>query len=211
MKNENIILSLAGLSILAIIIYYISEKNRREEEAKKLVEQNTGLYIENSMLRSMVESLQAEVVEIIDQNDDKLGEDVKSKLKILIRQSQEVDVKIIAELNSIQKLIEIKEESKAVLGLVKIIENLLKKMYNDDEILKSKMKGKKPKLFDLINHAKSQGVLEKDEFHFLNGIREVRNKEAHVLPGEKSETFLTSSIMIGIAVIFKLFALAKSI
>lgn len=67
----------------------------------------------------------------IDENKN-LNKEIKQKLKELIENNKDIDPEIANELGQIAALIEIKQDTKAILSLVKIIENLLHKIYEPD-------------------------------------------------------------------------------
>ena len=135
-----------------------------------------------------------------------MSEDVKSQLKLLIEEYKDIDEKVTTELLSVTALIEIKENTKAIMALAKIIENLLKKIYRGDSELRTTAG-----FADLIEHAKNKQLIGKDEYHFLNGVREVRNEEAHSLAVEKGASIISTSLIIGVSIIFKLAAIIKGI
>lgn len=205
MKKENLIIGGGAILILAIIAYFLIEKRKREDELIESKERERKLGQENKALRNIVSELKEEVNEIIDKKDE-LSEDVKKQLKSLIEEYKDIDEKVTNELLSVTALIEIKENTKAIMGLAKIIENLLKKIYKGDSELKSN-----PRFADLIEHAKKKKLIEKDEYHFLNGVREVRNEEAHNLAVQKGINIISTSLLIGVSIIFKLAGIIKGI
>lgn len=203
MKKNQIIYGASIVLFIAIVAYFLTEKRRREDELKDSLDREKDLADENKVLKNMVTDLKSEVKEIID-NKDELPENIKAQLRELIEEYKDIDQKITNELLSVTALIEIKENTKAILSLTKIIENLLKQLYSKDNKSEETSKLKIPRFVDLINYAKSRGFIEKDEFHFLNGIREVRNEEAHNLNVKKEGNIISTSFLIGISLIFKL-------
>lgn len=205
MKKENLIIGGGAIILLAIIAYFLIEKRKREDELSESRDNEDRLSKENAALRNIVTDLKDEVKEIIDKKDE-LSEEVKGQLKALIEEYKDIDEKVTNELLSVTSLIEIKEETKAIMGLAKIIENLLKKIYKDDSELNSN-----PRFIDLINHAKNKNLIERDEYHFLNGVREIRNEEAHNLAVKKGYNIVSTSLLIGVTIIFKLAAIVRTI
>ncbi len=199
MKKEQLVFGGLGLLVIAILVYYLNEKRKRE---KALIEEKDK---ENKALRNVIDGLTNEVNEIIDSKNELTGS-TKEQLKSLIQEYKDIDEKVAEELISINALIEIKEETRAVFGLAKIIENLLKRIYKGDVELK-----KNPRFVDLINHAKEKKLLKNEECHFLNGIRAIRNEEAHDLAIKKSRNIIETSMLVGITIIFKLSSTIKAI
>ena len=85
------------------------------------------LFIANKKKNKEISELKNE----IDKNQN-LTEEIKHQLKELIQNNEEIDPKIANELSQIVSLLEIKQDTTAILKLAKIIENLLKELYNDD-------------------------------------------------------------------------------
>lgn len=202
MKKEHLLFG-GGLLVLAIVIYIIIERRKEEEDLLEKNRQN--LSTENNMLKKHILNLNHEIKELIDTKEE-LPKEVKSKLKALVDEYKGIDEKMANELLSVNALLDMKEETTAVMKLAKIIENLLKKIYKDDADLRSN-----PRFVDLINHAKHKNLIEKEEYHFLNGIREIRNEEAHNLAVKKSKNIISSSLSIGIFMIFKFSKIIKQL
>ncbi len=210
MKKDNLIIGGITLLVIAIIAYYLIEKRKREDDLKESLDREKSISQENKVLKKMIDELKSEVNEIID-NKDELPREIKNQLKNLIEEYKDIDEKVTNELLSVTALIEIKEETKAILSLAKIIENLLKRIYKEDPELSSQTKGRHLNFSDYINHAHRNNILGKDEFHFLNGVREVRNEEAHEIGVRKERNILYTSMLIGVAIIIKLSTLLKGL
>ncbi len=131
--------------------------------------------------------------------------EVKKQLEDLIARYNNVDNDVRQELMTASSLIEIKEYPKAIGVLTKIIENLLKEKYSDDLAFKDKMKKKTfPALKDYLEHAKDDKFLSPDEFHFANGLREIRNDDAHDLNPKKSKLLTSSAFLSAVDLILKI-------
>jgi len=198
MKKEHVLIGGSIILAIAIIAYFILEKQKREQELLESEKGRKREKQENIALRNIVVNLKNEVNEIIDTKEE-LSEDIKGQLKSLIDEYKDVDEKVTTELLSVTNLLEMKEETKAIMSLAKIIEDLLKKIYKDDDDLR-----RNPRFVDLINHAKDKNLIENDEFHFLNGVRQIRNQEAHEVGVKKNSNIISSSLLIGVSMIFKL-------
>ena len=147
-------------------------------------------FTENQNLR--LQQLNTELRKTIERKEN-LPLKIKNDLNKLIEDFDKLDENIAEELISISSLIEINEKPKALFSLAKIIENLLKKVFNE-----------KLNFNKLIDKAKEEKLLSSEECHFAHGIRELRNKEGHEM-NVKVENYLTaSSFMIGIGIISKI-------
>lgn len=204
MAKKELLLGGGAVLLLAILVYFVMEKERREKELLESKNKEKRLGQENLVLRSVISSLKEEVKEIIDDKDE-LSLDVKSQLKKLIEEYKDIDDRIARELASVSNLIEIKEETKAVMGLAKIIENIFKRLFKDDANFNVR-----PTFENLIKYAKDKNLIEKDEFHFLNGIRTIRNQEAHDIAVVKSYDLVSGSMLIGVGMILRLGAILKA-
>ncbi len=83
------------------------------------------------------QKLTFKVVELqdeIEKNKD-LHSEIKKRLKDLVANNADVEPEISNELSQIAALIEIKQETKAILSIVKIVESLLVRIYSDDQRL----------------------------------------------------------------------------
>lgn len=142
-----------------------------------------------------------EINDIIDQSLD-LTAEVKVKIRKLINEKQVIEESVRSELLQAFILIQVQLSSKALLCLAKIIENSLKVIFANDTTYTQKYKANR--FVDLLNHAKDTGVLDRDEFHYANGIRELRNQEAHTLNVERDDSWNVSSLLVATSIIIKL-------
>ena len=164
MKLEDFLL----LSVTAgIVIYWLNEDNKNKNQIQFLQSQNRNLANTVVRQRQQFQQFQEELFEQINQRDE-LTEEVKKQLKELIEKYKFIDQDVTNELISVASLIEMKQETKAISTLTKVIENLLKKIYADDEKLKRKLPRnvKAPRLVDVLQHAKEEKLLEDEEFEF---------------------------------------------
>lgn len=205
MKKETLIIGGSVVIIIAIIAYFLLEKRKRETELLESEDREKKLSRENTALRNVVSALKNEVNEIIDKKDE-LSEDVKSQLKSLIEEYKDIDEKVTDELLSVTTLLEIKEDTKAIMGLAKIIERLLKQIYSEDNELRDNAR-----FVDLIEHAKRKNLIENEEYHYLNGLRTIRNEEAHGVGVKKNYNIVSSSLLIGVSIILKLAHVMKQV
>ncbi len=201
MKTEDWILALTT----GLVVYLLNEKRKDTNKIIALNSKNNQLASNNKQLLNVAQqqnnslkNLNLELRKTIE-SKEALPEEIKRNLNNLISDFDKLDKDISAELISISSLIDINEKPKALFSMAKIIENLLKKVYQ------GKMSFRK-----LIDKAKEQKLITSEESHFVHGIREIRNKEGHEL-NVKVENYLTaSSFMIGIGVITKIKTIAKN-
>lgn len=195
MKTEDWILALTA----GLVIYLLNEKKKDTNTILNLSNQNTQLidFSKNQNLR--LQQLNTELRKTVERKEN-LPSEIKNDLKKLIIDFDKLDKNIAEELISISSLIEINEKPKALFSLAKIIESLLKRIFNE-----------KLNFNKLIDKAKEQKLITSEECHFVHGIRELRNKEGHEI-NVKVENYLTaSSFMIGIGIISKIKTIASTV
>ncbi len=147
----------------------------------------------------------------IDENDH-LTTEIKRRLTELISNNKEVEQSIGNELAQIAALIEIKQDNSAVLKLAKIIENLLKELYNKDLEVKeiAKANGRRtPSFHDYIEHAKNKATISKEDYHLLSILKIIRNEEAHELDVKKEKSRVLAASIAAIGIILSLCRILK--
>lgn len=195
MKTGDLVLGLTA----ALVIYLLNEKKKDINKIIGLNNQNNQLINQKNRLLGVAQQqnnrlnqLNFELKKTIESKEN-LPDEIKNNLNKLITDFDKLDKNIAEELISISALIEIDEKPKAIFSLSKIIENLLKKVFEG-----------KLNFVRLIEKAKEEKLLTSEECYFVNGIRMIRNKEGHEV-NVKIENHLTaSSFMIGIGIISKL-------
>jgi len=149
-----------------------------------------------------IDQLRAE----IDRNR-RLNRDVRQRLKDLLLSSQDIDPQVAQELMQISALLEIKQETKAILSLAKIIEKLLKQLYKDDPELLSKTKN--PSFADYLQYAKDKNVISAEDFHLISVLRIIRNEEAHELNVKKDQSRTAAAFVAGFSFVLTLSRLVR--
>lgn len=198
MKTEDYLL----LSVTAgFVIYWMNEQNKRQ--IQYLNQRNRNLVREFNWQEQRHKQFKADIFQQINKQDN-LTTEVKKQLKKLIEKYKLIDERIASELISVASLIEMKQEVKGIACLVKVIENLLKSIYCNDEKFKEKYSNKHPRLVDLLKYAKSEKLLVNEEFEFANGLRLIRNQEAHELDVQKGHNWVISSFLTSISIILKI-------
>ena len=151
---------------------------------------------------SKISELMAEI-----QDNKYITEDIKRRLKDLVTNNRDLDPDVANELLQISALIEIKQETKAIAGLAKVIENLLKRLYDNDPEFKDKlarMNKSTPAFADYIEHAKDKNVISPEDYHLISVLRLIRNEESHELNVIKEHSRITASFIAGMALILTL-------
>lgn len=135
-------------------------------------------------------------------NDRKISKQVREQLLQLLQSDINLDPEIKAELLSIAELLKIEQETKAVFSLAKIIENLLRKYYETNEIFLAK---KNTTTFtNLLEFAKEDKLISLEEFHLLNLLRVIRNQEGHEVNVKKEKSKILVKMTTGISFIIKI-------
>jgi hypothetical protein len=164
--------------------------------------------IDNHLKKLEIARLKRELEE-----NENLTEEIKKRLKELVTNSDHVDPLVAEELKQIAELIEIKQETKAILSLAKIIENLLKELYKENiEDVKNiaKLHGRKRPVFaDYLEHAKNKQVISNEEYHLISLLKIIRNEEAHDLGVKKEKSRLIACFTAGLGIVFALSSLLK--
>lgn len=202
MKLEEILLLTVTTGI---VVYWLNENNKNKKQIQNLQIQNRNLVNKVITERQKFSQFQQELFEQINQRDE-LTEEVKKQLKDLIEKYRFVDEDVANELISVASLIDMKQETKAIASLTKVIENLLKKVYESDSNLRRKLSRcqRSPRLVDYLKHAKDENLIEEEEFEFASGLRKIRNQEAHELNVNKGRNWVASAFLTGISIILKI-------
>jgi uncharacterized membrane-anchored protein YhcB (DUF1043 family) len=167
----------------------------------------TYLIVDNIKKNIKIKELQKE----IDDNDD-LNLEIKKKLSELIQNNKEIDPKVANELTQMVTLLEVKQDTSAVLKLNKVIENLLKELYKGDAELKelAKTHGRKNPVFaDYLEHAKIKKVISTEDYHLLSVMKGIRNDEAHELAVHPHKAKIFAAFISGLSLILGLCRLLK--
>lgn len=140
-----------------------------------------------------------------------IDNETKQQLEQLIETYEVQDSGVCSELINIMGLLTSGYSTNAVLSLVKVIEKLLKEKYcalpDFSDFMKEMYNGKKksPVLHDYIEFGKKQEDLTQEEYHFMKGLKSIRNQEAHeVGVGMKiASNIIKSAASIGVGLIVK--------
>lgn len=139
-------------------------------------------------------------------NNKNLDEKIKERLKELVSTNADLDDDIRDEIISISALIDIKQETKALAALAKVIENLLKKLYKDDLKFRDflQMQRKKPVFHSYLEFANQQGIISNEDYHLISLLKIIRNQEAHELNVQKEQSKIIAAFISGISFIMVL-------
>lgn len=141
-----------------------------------------------------------------------LGMKVRKMLHDLVEENKTVNPALSNELTQILTLLSIKYDATALMKLAKIIENLLTDLYGKDPELKDKVKAdnrRKVVFADYLEHAKAKGVINKEDYHLIALLKDIRNDEAHSLGVVKEVTRAAAALVAGISVVISLCKLLK--
>lgn len=166
------------------------------------------LLFDKQKLKLKLLELQSE----IDENNN-LNTEIKKRLKDLVANNSDVDSEISNELSQIAALIEIKQETKAILSMVKIVENLLHKIYSEDGRLNQlalKNGRKRPAFMDFLELALNDRIISKEDYHLVSVAKIIRDEEAHDLNVEKEKSRILSSFISCIALVLSLCRIVKT-
>jgi len=167
------------------------------------------LFLDRDNKNKKIITLEKEINE-----NENLNKKIKNQLKELIENNPEIDSSVSNELGQIAALIEIKQETKALMALAKIIENLLKQLYKGDEKLKeiaTENKRKNPSFADYLELARLNGIISSEDYHLISVLKIIRNEEAHELNVQKEQSRIIVTFITGFATILTLTKMIKSI
>jgi hypothetical protein len=165
------------------------------------------LAIDNDDKKKRLAALQREI-----DRQQALGKTVRHMLHDLVEHNKSVDPALANELTQIITLLNIKQDTTALMKLAKVIENLLLELYGKDEELKAKVKAdkrKKPVFADYLDHAKAKGLIGKEDYHLVALLKDIRNEEAHELGVVKEVTRVAAALVAGVGVVMSLCKLLK--
>jgi hypothetical protein len=139
-----------------------------------------------------------------------LTNEIKLKLEELIEKYPDIDENISGELSQIAELLKIQQASKAALALAKVIENLLKKLYANDSSFLESLGKKKPTFHEYLQYALTNGDINKEDFHLVSALKQIRNEEAHDLNVKKERSKLAACVLAGIGMTITLYELVRN-
>jgi hypothetical protein len=167
----------------------------------------TCLIVDHFKKKARIEELEREIEENVN-----LNKEIKKKLLDLINLNKETDPKIASELAQMVQLLDVKQDTSAVVKLNKVIENLLKELYKNDDELKALAKAngrKNPSFADYLEHAKNKKVISTEDYHLLSVMEGIRNEEAHELAVHPHKAKILAAIISGLGLILGLCQLLK--
>jgi hypothetical protein len=165
------------------------------------------LLIDNDKKKRQIISLKKEI-----EDNDSLTKEIKIKLTELIQNNLEIDPKVAGELGQMVALLEIKQDTTAVFKLAKIIENLLKELFNSEADLKelsAKCGRKTPVFANYLEYAKDKKILSAEDYHLLSILKIIRNEEAHELDIKKEKSRIIAVFISGINLVLGICRLLK--
>src|SRR5579875_3372328 len=153
------------------------------------------LLADNERKKQKLLELEREIAE-----NENLNLEIKKRLTELIQNNQEVEPKVANELSQIAALLDIKQDTTAIVKLAKIIENLLKELYKGNPALKevASKNGRKSAVFtDYLECAKNERLITTEDWHLLSVMKIIRNEEAHELDIKKEKSKVFAAFISG--------------
>lgn len=184
---------IAAISAFALIFAWLfiteRERGRRKDDLiAKLAKENHEL--KNGYLSLLEKYLT---------NQGKASPDVITELQKLKSEIDDLETEVHIELDSVIRLVNQGEGTKAVKDLAKIVENKLKaKALKDAEFKKS------PMLHNLLEHALKCQWITKQQFENGLLLKDIRNKESHELAVQEEPRKIGMSIFAGVDLIYTL-------
>ncbi|TND07489.1 MAG: hypothetical protein FD123_3199 [Bacteroidetes bacterium] len=137
-----------------------------------------------------------------------LPEEVKEQLLKLVNDYRYINKNVSDEILSLLNMAEVGEKEQALATLAKVIECLLKEKYQSDSGFRSWFKEKTSKkknidFADVIEYAHHSKLITKQEAHFANGLREIRNKKFHEVGIKLESNWIISGFLAGISLVLK--------
>lgn len=160
------------------------------------------LLADNERKKQKLLELEREIAE-----NENLNLEIKKRLTELIQNNQEVEPKVANELSQIAALLDIKQDTTAIVKLAKIIENLLKELYKGNPALKevASKNGRKSAVFtDYLECAKNERLITTEDWHLLSVMKIIRNEEAHELDIKKEKSKVFAAFISGVGIILGL-------
>jgi hypothetical protein len=185
------------LLILAVIafVFYVLWNNEKEQRIKQ-EEINRLLYKEiDGIKQSYLSLLIAFMVDKASAKPDTIAE-----LEALKGELDELDKDNHLEIDSVIRHVNLKEYSKALRDLAKIVENKLKEQVEKDETFN----GKHKTLANMLKHAFSCKWISEQDYHNGLNLKDIRNEESHELGVKVSSLEAGLSVLAGIKLVYVL-------
>lgn len=180
-KNANLVLGAIAIIFIAVVLHSNRKMNERIKELENALNSNSLI-----------------------------SEKIKEQLLDLLARHPHIDEDVKQELSQIALLIGIQQESKAILSLTKIIENLLKNFLKEDTDFKTQLKKKsKPVFADYLDYAKNSKLISTHDYHLISVLKGMRNEEAHELNVATDRGKLVGCFISGVSVVLTLYNMIK--
>ena len=168
------------------------------------------LYFENQKIKKEKRELEADNLKLIYDSINKnpnFSDEVKHQLEKLVVKFKTINPKISNEIAQALQLIQIGQIENAIEDLAKIIENLLKEHYKEDNNFKTWLGKKKADFQSRLEFCKHEKKINKVEFSFFVAVKTIRNEEDHELDVNLPNYLNASGLIIGIGGIIKVASL----
>lgn len=184
--------TVAGITIAIIVAVfvavYLNMKKRQSEVIKEL---------ENDDFQLIIDSIH---------DNNKLSSNIKNTLEELVVEFDTIDRNISGELVKALQLLQIEQTESAIKNLVKIIEHMLKKHYENNDDFKTWLKKEKKKkdLHNLLTFCKIEEKISDIEYRFFIAVKAIRNKETHEINIQLDKYINASGLLTAIGGIIKI-------
>jgi Rad3-related DNA helicase len=190
-KNHKITVGIGFVAVAAIVIAFYFYFQSQNEKKKRIKTEEDNLKL---------------ILDSIHQNHD-LTNEVQTQLEQLAKKFRTINPKISNEIAQALQLIQIGQVENAIEDLAKIIENLLKEHYHEDNNFKTWLGKKKADFQSRLEFCKHEKKINKVEFSFFVAVKTIRNEEDHELDVNLPNYLNASGLIIGIGGIHKLSSL----
>ncbi len=179
------------LVILLLVWLFVDERERSNRLSKivnKLTKENEDLK------RGYFELLEKYL-----ETQSNVAPDVISELQMLKSKTDNLELAVHYEIDSVIRLVNQGDGAKAVKDLAKIVETKLKEKVVTDQTFK-----KQPKLHFLLEHARDCNWIKPRAFENGMLLKDIRNEESHELAVQKKSIEIGIAIFGGIEILYAL-------
>lgn len=191
MKAKDVAIVALGFLVLLFIFVFIDEREKNKRKDALLAK----LSKENAQLKQGYLTLLEKYL----QKEAKVAPDILEELHKLKQTIDSLETNVHYELDSVIRLMNAGEGTKAIKDLTKIIENKLK-----EKVIHENVQPKGSTLNDLLDFAGKCNWLNSKQVATGHLLREIRNKESHELAVNESHARIGMAIFGGIDIIYEL-------
>jgi len=180
-KSSYLFWKILTASLGVMLLYSKAENKKKDQKIQELQQDKLKLLQEN--LR----------------NSENFSAEVKKQINKLIEDYRKKNASVTIELKKILRFIEAGEDISAIKDLAKVLENLLKEQYLNDQAFLSKKRS--PSLKNLIEHAKEVCLFTKRQYNTACILHDFRNQESHELAVQDTEYMKIIGLLGGLEIV----------